>query len=203
LKIGESDLKREQGKLEKQAGQASSKKHAKKAAAKKSSDNGTLSDESMHNMEAMIPWKKQYSKKYASRTIRFSSHGKVMAKESDSDNNWKMPAKMSKKKAQKNLTKNLFLLIQWTLLWMNLIKRKQTVSMPIEKEDTFLGFIELHPPKPAVQLLEQELVLPSDELCTRKKPALYQQIHQGPKVSKLRPRKKIKNPFCQMQRLQE
>jgi hypothetical protein len=36
LKIVESALKREQGKLERQAGQASSKKHTKKAAAKRS-----------------------------------------------------------------------------------------------------------------------------------------------------------------------
>jgi septal ring factor EnvC (AmiA/AmiB activator) len=61
LKIVESTLKREQGKLEKQAGRASNKKHAKKAAAKKSSDDDSSSDESMHNMEARIPWKKQYS----------------------------------------------------------------------------------------------------------------------------------------------
>jgi hypothetical protein len=101
LKIVESALKREQGKLEKQAGRASSKKHA----AKRSSDDDTLLDESMHNIEARIPWKKQYSKKYASRTIRFSSHGKVVAEESDSDNDRKMPAKMSKKKATKKSNK--------------------------------------------------------------------------------------------------
>jgi hypothetical protein len=92
LKIMESALKRQQGKLEKQAGQASSKKHAKKAAAKKSSNNDTSLDESMHNMEARIPWKKQYSKKYASRTIWFNSNSKVEAEESDSDNDRKMPA---------------------------------------------------------------------------------------------------------------
>jgi hypothetical protein len=105
LKIVESALKREQGKLEKQARQASSKRHTKKAAAKKSSNNDTLSDESMHNMEARIPWKKQYSKKYASRTIRFNSNGKVVAEESDLDNNRKMPAKLSKKKATKKSNK--------------------------------------------------------------------------------------------------
>jgi hypothetical protein len=105
LKIVESALKREQGKLEKQAGQASSKKHAKKAAAKKSSGNDTSSAESMHNMEARIPWKKQHSKKYASRTIWFNSNGKVVAEESDSDNDRKMPAKMSKKKATKKSNK--------------------------------------------------------------------------------------------------
>jgi hypothetical protein len=91
LKIMESALKREQGKLEKQAGRASSKKHAKKAAAKKSSDDDSSSNESMHNMEARIPWKKQYSKKYASRTIRFNSNGNVVAEESELDNDRKMP----------------------------------------------------------------------------------------------------------------
>jgi hypothetical protein len=101
----ESALKREQGKLEKQAGQASSKKHAKKAAAKKSSNNDSPSDESMHNMEARIPWKKQYSKKYASRTIQFNSNGKVVAEESDSDNDRKRPAKLSKKKSTKKSNK--------------------------------------------------------------------------------------------------
>jgi hypothetical protein len=106
LKIMESSLKREQGgKLEKQAGQASSKKHAKKVAAKRSSNSDTLSDESMHNMESRIPWKEQYSKKYASRTIQFNAKGKVVAEESDSDNNRKMPAKMSKKKDAKKSTK--------------------------------------------------------------------------------------------------
>jgi hypothetical protein len=102
----ESALKREQGKLDKQAGRASSKKHAKKAAAKKSSNNDSLSDESMHNMEARIPWKKQYSKKYAStRTIWFNSNSKIMAEESESDNDRKMPSKMSKKKATKKSNK--------------------------------------------------------------------------------------------------
>jgi hypothetical protein len=112
LKIVESALKREQGKLEKQAGRASSKKHAKKAAAKKSSDDDSSLDESMHNMKARTPWKKQYSKKYASRTIWFNSNGKVVAEESKSDNDRKMPAKLSKKKANKKSNKNLFLLIQ-------------------------------------------------------------------------------------------
>jgi hypothetical protein len=98
LKIVESALKREQGKLEKQAGQASSKKHAKKAAARKSSDNDSWSDESMHNMEARIPWKKQYSKKYASKTIPFDSNGKVVAEESNSDNNRKIEQEKSYKK---------------------------------------------------------------------------------------------------------
>jgi hypothetical protein len=140
LKIVESALKREQGKLEKQAGRASNKKHAKKAAAKKSSNDDSSSDESMHNMEARIPWKKQYSKKYASRTLRFNSNGKVLAEESEPDNNRKMPAKLSEKKAKKNLTKNLFLLIQWTLLWMNLIKRKRTV--PIKKKKLFSSLLK-------------------------------------------------------------
>jgi hypothetical protein len=61
-KVVESALQREQGKLEKQAGQASSKKHAKKAAAKKSSSNETLLDESTNNMESRILLKKQYRK---------------------------------------------------------------------------------------------------------------------------------------------
>jgi hypothetical protein len=52
-------------------------------------------------MESRIPWKKQYSMKYASRTIRFNAKGKVVAEESDLDDNRKMPAKMSKKKATK------------------------------------------------------------------------------------------------------
>jgi hypothetical protein len=76
LKILESALKHEQGKLKKQAGQASNKKQSKKAAAKKSSNDDTSSDESMNTMESRIPLKKQYKKKYASRTIRYHSHGK-------------------------------------------------------------------------------------------------------------------------------
>jgi hypothetical protein len=59
-------------------------------------------------MEARIPLKKQYHKKYASRTIRLNGQGKVVAEESNLDNNRKMPAKMSKKKASKNLTKTCF-----------------------------------------------------------------------------------------------
>jgi hypothetical protein len=57
----------------------------------------------MNNMESRIPCKKQYSKRYASRTICFNSHGKVMAKESDLDNDRKVPAKMSKKKDTKKI----------------------------------------------------------------------------------------------------
>jgi hypothetical protein len=52
-------------------------------------------------MESRIPWKNQYSKKVASRTICFNAHGKVVAEESDSEDNRKMPAKLSKKKATK------------------------------------------------------------------------------------------------------
>jgi hypothetical protein len=63
--------------------------------------------------------------------------------------------------------------------------------MLIEEEDPFLEFIDLQPPKPDVPLFEQELVLPSDELRTRKKPTVYQPIHQGPKVSKAGIKKKI------------
>jgi hypothetical protein len=63
--------------------------------------------------------------------------------------------------------------------------------MLIEEEDPVLEFIDLQPPKPDVPLLEQELVLPSDELHTRKKPTLYQQTHQGPKVSKAAIKKKL------------
>jgi hypothetical protein len=94
----------------------------------------------MHNMEARIPWMKQYSKKYASRTIQFNSNGKVVAEESKSDNNRKMPAKLSKKKATKKSNKNLFLLIQWTRLWMNLIKRKRTV--PFKKKKLFSSLLK-------------------------------------------------------------
>jgi murein L,D-transpeptidase YafK len=65
----------------------------------------TSSDESMHNMEARIPWKKQHSKKYASRTIRFNAHGKVVAEESNLDDNRKTPAKMSKRKATRKSNK--------------------------------------------------------------------------------------------------
>jgi hypothetical protein len=108
LKILESALKREQGKLEKQAGQASSKKHAKKAAAKMSSNDDTSLDESMHNKESRILLKKQYRKKYASRTIRLNGHGKVLAEESDSDDKKEMPAKMSKKKATNKSNKKPF-----------------------------------------------------------------------------------------------
>jgi hypothetical protein len=78
LKIVKSALKREQGKLEKQASKPASqqqKARKKKAAAKRSGSNYTLSDESMNNMDSRIPLKKQYRKKYASRTIRYNSHG--------------------------------------------------------------------------------------------------------------------------------
>jgi hypothetical protein len=105
LKIVESALKREQGKLEKSAGRASNKKNTKKAAAKKSNDDDTSSDESMNNMESRIPLKKQYQKKYASRTIRMDSHGKVIGQESDSDDDKKMPAKSGNKKLAKKTNK--------------------------------------------------------------------------------------------------
>jgi hypothetical protein len=135
LKIVEPALKHEHRASLRNKPDKPAAKSMQKRPAKRSSNNDTLSDESMHNMESRIPWKKQYSKKYASRTIRFNAHGKVGAEESNSDNNRKMPSKLSKKKATKKSSKNLFLLIQWKLLQMNLIKRKRTV--PIRKKKLF------------------------------------------------------------------
>jgi hypothetical protein len=94
LKIVESALKREQGKLQKQAGRTSSKKNAK-TAAKKSSDDDTSSDESMNNMESRIPRKKIKSVK----NVRLNSKGKVVdIEDSDSEDDRKMPAQIKRKK---------------------------------------------------------------------------------------------------------
>jgi hypothetical protein len=86
----------------------------------------------MNNMESRIPLKKQYRKKYASWTIRYNSHGKIMAEESDSRQQ-EDACKNEQEKATKKSNKNLFLLIQWMLLWMNLTKRKRTVSIRKKK----------------------------------------------------------------------
>jgi hypothetical protein len=98
LKIVESALKREQGKLAKRA----SKKHAKKSVAKKPEpeDMDTSSDESMHHMEERIPRKKLYK----SKNVRINHKGKVVvieSSDSESEDDRKMPAKLEKKKSRK------------------------------------------------------------------------------------------------------
>ena len=93
LKIVEKAIKREQGKLAKQ----SSKKYAKAAAAK-NADTDSDSDESMHHLESRIPRKKCY----ASRTVRINSRAEVVdIEDSDSEDDRKMPAKITKKRAHK------------------------------------------------------------------------------------------------------
>jgi hypothetical protein len=97
LKIVESALKRKQGKIQKQAGQTSRKNNAK-AAAKKSSDDDTSLDESMKNMESRIPCKKIKSVK----NVCLNSKGKVVdIEDSNSEDDRKMPAKISRKKPKK------------------------------------------------------------------------------------------------------
>jgi hypothetical protein len=58
------------------------------------------------------------------------------------------------------------------------------------KDNKFVDFVELKDPATIIPLLEQELVLPSDEVQNRKKPTLYQQIQQRPNVHKTAPKKK-------------
>jgi hypothetical protein len=77
------------------------KKHAKVACAKKAeSSDSDSSDESIHVME---PGQRiSCKKRYAQRTIRFDSKGnQVNIKDSDSDDDRKMPAKISHKKPKK------------------------------------------------------------------------------------------------------
>jgi hypothetical protein len=96
IKIVKKDIKREQGKHRKKE-----KKHAKVAHAKKvESSNSDSSDESINVMEPgqRIPCKKRY----VQRTIRFDSKGnQVDIEDSDSDDDRKMPAKISRKKPKK------------------------------------------------------------------------------------------------------
>jgi hypothetical protein len=97
IKIVEKAIKREQIKSVK--ANKPNKKKAKAAAAKKaeSSDSESSSDGSMHNMEARIPRKKRVVKKR--KNVRFNSQGKVVAiEDSDSEDERKMPAQISRKK---------------------------------------------------------------------------------------------------------
>jgi hypothetical protein len=106
LKIVESALKREQGKLAKAAKTASKK--AKAAAAKKpeSDSDSSSDDDSVHNMEAPIPRKNRKEIKTlssSSKTIRFCPDAS-----SDSDGDKKMPAKVSKKSKKAPQKKSIF-----------------------------------------------------------------------------------------------
>jgi hypothetical protein len=96
IKIVEKAIKREQGKHGKKE-----IKRAKVACAKKSqSSDSDSSDESINVMEPgqMIPCKKRY----AQRTIRFDARGNLVdIEDSDSDDDCKMPAKISLKKPKK------------------------------------------------------------------------------------------------------
>jgi hypothetical protein len=58
------------------------------------------------------------------------------------------------------------------------------------EDDEFVDFVELKDPATIIPLLEQELVLPSDEVQNGKKPTLYQQIQQCTNVHKTAPKKK-------------
>jgi hypothetical protein len=92
MKLVEKAIKRKQGKHRKKE-----KKHAKVARAKKTeSSDSDSSDESINVMELgqRIPHKKRY----AQRTIRFDARGnQVNIRDSDSDDDCKMPAKISRK----------------------------------------------------------------------------------------------------------
>jgi hypothetical protein len=94
IKIVEKAIKREQGKHRK-------KKHEKVAHAKKAeSSNSDSSNESIHVMEPgqRIPCKKRY----VQRTIQFDAKGNQAGiEDSDSDDDCKMPAKISRKKSKK------------------------------------------------------------------------------------------------------
>jgi hypothetical protein len=58
------------------------------------------------------------------------------------------------------------------------------------EDDKFVEFVERKDPAKIIPLLEQELVLPSDEVRNRKKPTPYQQIQQCQNVHKTAPKKK-------------
>jgi hypothetical protein len=92
IKLVEKAIKREQGKQAKLV-----KKHEKVARAKKVADTDSeSSDESMHNMESRIPRKKRI------KNVRLNSKGKVVdIEDSDSEDDRKMPAKISRKKPKK------------------------------------------------------------------------------------------------------
>jgi hypothetical protein len=96
IKIVKKAIKRKQGKHGKKEN-----KHAKVACAKKAeSSDSDSSDESINVMEPgqRIPRKKRY----AQRTVRFDARGnQVNIKDSDSDYDRKMPAKISRKKPKK------------------------------------------------------------------------------------------------------
>jgi hypothetical protein len=98
IKLVKKAIKREQGKHGKKE-----KKHTKVARAKKAeSSDSDSSDESINVMR--MPNKKRY----AQRTILFDARGNhVDIKDSDSDDDHKMPAKISRKKPKKSL-------IPWT-----------------------------------------------------------------------------------------
>jgi hypothetical protein len=93
-KLVEKAIKRKQGKQAKHE-----KKHKKVAGAKKvvASDSNLL-DESMHNLESRIPCEKKVSLK----NVCLNSKGKVVdIKNSDLEDDRKMPAKISQKKTKK------------------------------------------------------------------------------------------------------
>jgi hypothetical protein len=96
IKIVKKAMKRKQGKHRKKE-----KKHAKVACAKKvESSNSDSSNESINVMEPgqRIPCKKRF----AQCTIRFDSKGnQVNIEDSDSDDDCKIPAKISRKKPKK------------------------------------------------------------------------------------------------------
>jgi hypothetical protein len=72
------------------------------------------------------------------------------------------------------------------------------------EEDKFVDFVELKSPAKIIPLLEQELVLPRDEVRNRKKPTPYQQIQQRLNVHKTAKKEKERSSSdCQTQCAQE
>jgi hypothetical protein len=93
IKLVEKAIKREQVKQAKQA-----KKHENVARAKKVAESDSESSESMHNLESRIPRKKKVSIK----NVRLNTKGEVVdIEDSDSEDDLKMPAKISSKKPKK------------------------------------------------------------------------------------------------------
>jgi hypothetical protein len=93
IKLVEKAIKPEQVKQAKQA-----KKHEKVAHAKKVAESDSELSESMHNLESRIPCKKKVSIK----NVHLNTKGEVVdIKDSDSEDDRKIPAKISSKNPKK------------------------------------------------------------------------------------------------------
>jgi nucleolin len=101
IKIVEKAIKREQGKSLK--ANKANKKQAKAAAKKAESSDSDSSDGSMHNIESRIPCKKRIAK----RNVRYNSNGEIVdIEDSDSEDDRKMPAQISRKKPKKKVAED-------------------------------------------------------------------------------------------------